>query len=305
MLTGSCYHARDTMATRFTMKSILSTLLFGLLLLSNNLLAEKSSPVTEVTLYPSTGVRFVICTVNDQKLPSPLFTRFQEKYVPLFMSTRAPSERALPESDGHIRLYDSKPEDAKNPGNPFLDITVPEEMRKGRVLCIVVLVAENAKPQLYYMHESDFPVGGFYVLNFSPSPLELLVTTKDELPEKGIMIAPYSRPANGCFSPSTSNIWSFRGKENPEVKSLLYMLRVPSETEESDAIPLRSAKFTPNKSQATLCIVVKHPKIEQAFRLLSIQYNNEADKRNSAAQNGGQNSSLRGSARSSISTNPR
>ena len=252
----------------------------------------------EAPLYPTTGVRFVVCSPLERRLPSPLYALYKDKYMPIYISSRGPSERVLPGSDGHIRLYEEDPGDAKEP-KPFLDIALPQEASKGRVVCLVVLGTEKTKPQYFYIRESEMPVGGFYVLNFSPVPIEIISITKPgKYPDKGERISPFKRTDNNCISPSNSNVWAFTKKDNPDVKTLEYLLRVPSESENGTPMPLRGSKFTMSKGSAYVTIVIKNPANAQLFRLISFSYSGEADKRNednaakaAKAPRGGQRSS--------------
>lgn len=254
----------------------------------------------EAPLYPTTGVRFVVCSPLDRRLPSPLYALYKDKYMPIYISSRGPSERVLPGSDGHIRLYEKDPGDAEDPGKPFLDITLPQEASKGRVVCLVVLGAEKTKPQYFYIRETELPVGGFYVLNFSPVPIEIVSVTKPgKYPDKGDRIAPFKRSENNCISTSGRNVWAFTKEKHPDVKTLEYLLRVPSESEDGTPMPLRGSKFAMSKGSAYVIIVVKHPSNAQQFRLISFSYSNEADIRNAANASKANSKAPRGGQRSS------
>ena len=236
----------------------------------------------EAPVYPTTGVRFVVCSPHERKLPSPLYALYKDEYMPVHITSRGPSERVLPGSDGHILLYENDPGEGKKP-EALLDIPLPQEVRKGRVICLVVLGAEKTKPQYFFIRESDLPVGGFYVLNFSPVAIEMVTTTKPgKYPEKGDMISSFKRPEGNCILPSSPNVWTFIKKNNPDVKILEYVLRVPPELEGGTPMMLRSSKFPMNPGIAHLIIIARHPTKAQAFRLISFSYNNEADKRNAA-----------------------
>ncbi len=250
--------------------------------------AEAAAPRIE---YPTTGVRFVICTTTNQKLPVPLYVEHRDGYVPLRISARGPSERAAAKG-GHILLYKDEPKkdekgEKKVAEKPFLDVEVPREMRGEKALCVVMLAGGQAKPAFYFIKEEDFPMGGVYVVNFSPATLDLLYTFTGNFPmEHHRKLAPYSRPENNCLRPDAPNIWSFVMKDNPGVKEIQYVLQKPAEEEGGTPIPLNSSKFTPKSYNSTMTIVVRHPKIEQAFRLVSFVYNNESEKMQKEAQQG-------------------
>ena len=265
------------------MKKVLFSILVGLLTLGSALWADKEEPAFEVTLYPTTGVRFVVCSPSDGKLPSPLYALYNDKYLPIYISSRGPSERVLPSSDGHVRLYEKNPQDAENPGTPYLDIALPSQVSKGKVICIVAIAGQKAKPQYYFMREADLPVGGFYVINFSPVAIEMVVVTKaGQIPENGAMISPYRKPEDNCIVPSSPNLWSFLVRDHPGVKNLEYVLRVPASNEDEVPMPLRGSRFPLSKSMSHVTIVVKHPTNPQAFSLISFSYSSASDKRNEA-----------------------
>lgn len=239
---------------------------------------------TDTPVYPTTGVRFVVCSPSDKSLPSPLFALYKDKYLPIYISSRGPSERVLPSSDGHVRLYEHEPEDTKQPGDPSIDIALPPEMSKGRVICIALLAGEKIPPQYFFMREADFPVGGFYVLNFSPVPIEMVaITTPGQIPEKGAMIFPFKRTGGNCISPSDKNVWSILSKDHPGLRTFDYMLRVPPATEGETPMPLRGSRYAMSKALSHVTIIVKHPTQTRAFRLISFSYNSEYDKKNAAA----------------------
>ncbi len=250
---------------------------------------EDAAPRIE---YPTTGVRFVICTTTNQKLPVPLYVEYKEGYVPLRISARGPSERAVAKG-GHILLYKNEPKKDEKGGKkvvekPFLDVEVPQEVRGEKAICVVMLAGGQAKPVCYFLKEEDFPVGGVYVVNFSPSALDLLYTFTGNFPmEHHRKIAPYRRPENNCLSPNAPNVWTFVMKNNPEVKDIQYVLQKPAEEEGGTPLPLNSSRFTPKKYNSTMTIVVRHPKIEQAFRLVSFVYNNESERMQKEVQQGG------------------
>lgn len=232
--------------------------------------------------YPTNGVRFVICTTTNQKLPVPLYVEYKEGYVPLRISARGPSERALAKG-GHILLYEKEPVrggkgEKKEPEKPFLDVEIPGEVRGEKAICVVMLAGEQIKPVYYFIKEEDFPVGGVYVVNFSPSTLELMYTYTGDFPMNRRVIAPYRKPENNCLNPSAPNIWTFTMKDNPGVKDIQYVLRKPADVEGGTPMPLKSSMFTPKKYNSTMTIVVRHPKMEQAFRLISFVYNNEGER---------------------------
>lgn len=264
----------------------------------------------EAPLYPTTGVRFVVCSPLDRRLPSPLYALYKDKYMPIYISSRGPSERVLPGSDGHIRLYEKDPGDAEDPGKPFLDITLPQEARKGRVICLVMLGAKKTKPKYFYIRESELPVGGFYVLNLSPVTIEIVYVTKPgKYPDKGKRISPFRQSENNCISRPSSYVWDFTKKDNPDVKTLEYLLRVPAESEDGTPMPLRGSKFAMSEGSAYVIIVVQLPSNEnprkstpgslQQFRLISFSYSNEADKRNEANASKANSKAPRGGQRSS------
>lgn len=242
---------------------------------------DDAAEADDTPVYPTTGVRFVACNPSDVKLPPTLYAAYKDDYLPIYISTRGPSERVLPNSQGHVLLYDTKPQEADNPGDPYLDIALPPEAQKGRVICIVLFTGEKSKPQFFYIRESELPVGGFYVFNFSPVAVEMVVVPKlGQVPDKGIMISAYKKAKNNCISPTDSNVWSLMSKKHPELNILEYVLRVPPEMEGGTPMPLRSSRYAMKKNLSHVTVIVRHPTLPQAFRLVSFSYNSESDKRN-------------------------
>lgn len=230
--------------------------------------------------YPTTGVRFVICTTTNERLPVPLYAEYNEGYVPLRISARGPSERAEVKG-GHVLLYEKVPvKDKKGEKKevPYLDVEVPAEMRGDKVICVVLLAKGAKKPVYYFIKEEDFPVGGVYVVNFSPSVLEMWYTFNGDMPKKPEMIRPFVRPENNCLRPDAPNIWKYAMKEHPGVKDIQYVLRKPADVEGGTPMPLKSSRFIPKRYNAIMVIVVRHPKIDYAFQLVSFVYNNEAER---------------------------
>ncbi len=276
------------------MKRILRTLFQYAVVLALScpvLVAQGGKDDEEKPHYPTTGVRFVICSSSGgnakSRIPSTLYAKYGKGYLPVHISARMPGDRVTPEADGNIRLYDQIPEDEKQEIKPVITIPVPAEYLKGKVTAIVVPAEEIKKSQFFFLRESEFPTGGFHIINFAPSQLEFLYSATEELPERGIIIAPFKRKDENTVSRNDPNVWSFSSKKNKDVKSLTYVLCVPAEGEGGMRIPIRQSKFAVDPSLSQIFVVVKHPSIPNAFRLLSINFNYEADKRNEQASQQG------------------
>lgn len=255
------------------------------------LVAQGGKDNEEKPQYPTTGVRFVICSSSGgnakSRIPSTMFAKYGKGYLPVHISSRMPGERVTPEADGNIRLYDQIPEDEKQEIKPIITIPVPTEYLKGKVTAIVVPAEDFKKSQFFFLRESEFPIGGFHIINFAPSQLEFLYSATEELPERGIIIAPFKRKDNNTISRDDPNVWSFNAKKNKDVKTLSYILCVPAEGEGGMRIPIRQSKFAVDPSISQIFVVVKHPSVPNAFRLLSINFSYEADKRHEQTTNQG------------------
>lgn len=250
-----------------------------------SLAAQEPQGEGQVPQYPTTGVRFVICSPSGRgakaQIPSSLFAKIGKDFLPVRISSRMPGERVSIDSDGMIRLYDEIPEDKeqKKEAKPLITIPVPPEYTKGKVTAIVVPSEDFQKSQFFFLREADFPTGGFHIINFSPNVLEFIHSPTDDLPEKGDTIGPYKRKENNGITSSDANVWSFNGKKNKDVKSMSYSLCTPPEGEGAMRVPIRQSKFSVDPSISQILVVVKHPTVANTFRLLSINFGYEADKR--------------------------
>lgn len=244
--------------------------------------AEPPKDAPRQTEYPDTGVRFVICTTTKGKLPVPLYVEYGDDYVPLHISARGTSERAVPKN-GHVVFYEKKPaKDAKKEGKevekPFLDVPIPDEIGNSKAICLVLMAGNNAKPAYYFMKESDFPLGGLYVVNFSASKLEFLYTLTGDMPMTRRTVAPFKRPEDNCIKPDGENVRVVRLKDNPGAKNVGFVLRVPAEVEGGTPMPLRSTTLPLKSYSSDILLVVRHPKNPQLFSVISVVYNDVLEK---------------------------
>ncbi len=273
------------------MKKTFSFLLTGILAISSMVGAQGASSQegdadegSNAPVYPTTGVRFVACNPSNVKLPPTLYAAYKDNYLPISISSRGPSERVQPNAQGHVLLYKDMPQEGEKPGDPYLDITLPREVQQGKVICIMLFTEGKTEPrQLYYIRESELPVGGFYVFNFSPVAVEMVIITEPkQIPKQGDMISAYKKTKNNCISPTDSNVWSLMSKDKPDLDTFAYVLRVPAPTEGGTPMLLRGSRYALRKNLSHVTIIVRHPTLPQAFRLVSFSYNAEPDKRNKA-----------------------
>lgn len=260
-------------------------LIASFLLMGNILVAQttdnRQKEGEEEPAYPTTGPRFVICSPTGATVKSPLYVKIGEDFLPVRISSRFPSERVTPEPDGTVRFYDEKPalpkdgkkgeEKVKLPP-PYMVIRIPRDYARVRSICIVIPGDTPAQNQCFYLRESEFPVGGFHVINFSPTPLEIFHSLTNQFPEKGTTIAPYRRKEDNSIARGDANTWSYVDKQSTKAVAVNYALFAPPLIENGPPLPLRTSRFMVQKRHAELVIVVRHPKISYAYNLITLQY---------------------------------
>lgn len=260
--------------------------------MGSSLYAQEVQEEIESSPYPTQGVRFVVCSPTHARVSSKLYAKVGNEYLPYRIASRMPSERAIPSGDGLIKFYDEKPtdvtknSDTKKP--PLYTIKVPADYAK-RSLCIIV---PGAKPddelQTYFLKEKDFPAGGIYLVNFSPSPLEMYVAENGEftdddfknISKKKKIIAPFRRTADNGIPAGAENTWSMRIKKGASRKEATtsFVLNAAPAVKGQEPIRIKTGRLMLQPKIAQLSIVVKHPTMPNVYQLISIQYNNEGDR---------------------------
>lgn len=224
---------------------------------------------------PKTGFRFVVCSPNNAKLPSPLYYQAGKEFKAVRIGGRTPSARIKP-IGGKVAFWDQDPtatqEETKGKSKsaaapvpttpPVMTVEIPASAgSKG--LCIVVPGEKPSQSQTFFMSESDFPARGIHLVNFSPSPLQMVTSLKGDFSDKKVSaIQPFKR-GEGI---SKNNSWSYKG-ENGEV--VAFMLNGPQKGSK-ELKRLKMSKFIVSNRQAQISVVVKDSKSD-ALRILSIQ----------------------------------
>lgn len=224
--------------------------------------------------FPNKGVRFVICSAGGEKLPSPLYARVGDDYLPFHITSRMPSPRLLPFTQpgggASIKLYE-RPIDLKQEKKttPYLEIDVPTAYRN-KSICVVI-PNKSGKPKTLFVKENDFQKGGAYVVNLSQAPLEIITSTtgKFEGEEKRARIAPGS-PKAIAINKDDANVWSYVTKK--ERQRVSFALNAIAAAPKTEPIRIRSSVFMPSQKVTQMSFVVEHPKIEGAYLLMSMQY---------------------------------
>lgn len=228
--------------------------------------------------YPTTGPRFVVCSPTGSTVKSPLYVKIDRDYLPVSISARFPSERVTPDPDGVVNFYENKPaksregkETEKLPP-PYMVVRVPREYARVRSICIVVPGDKPDQNQCFFLRESEFPTGGFHIINFSPTPLEIFHSPNNNFPDKGDTIAPYHRKENNGIKQGDPNTWSYVNSNPNEPATINYAIMAPPLKENGAPLPLRMSRFMVNKTHAEVNIIVRHPKISYAYSIISLQY---------------------------------
>lgn len=218
---------------------------------------------------PKTGVRFVICSPDGTRLPSPLFYKSgKTTYKSVSIGARTPSPRIRPEG-GVINFYAEDPSAAIAKANaekkevklpdPVLSIPVSGS---GKQLCIVV-PSKSGKPQTFFVKESAFPKGGLHIINFSSYPLRMSLFSKpDGSDKKDQTIGVFHSDKGIC----DENTWTYKGEAGVPVSFILAF----KPKDAKDFKNFKSSKFVVSDKQSQINIVVKDP-ARDTLKLMSIQ----------------------------------
>ena len=242
---------------------------------------ETGGSTTEKSKFPKNGVRFVICSPTDQHVPSPLYVRVGREYLPVVITSRTPTPRLKPDG-GVIKFYEKPPvkkdSNDKTEEQPYITVTIPKDSGH-KCICIVQPSQKgDTTPKTYFLPESDFKKGGIHVINFTSTPLRMVVDPTGEFDgkEKKFNISPRPKDAGSKLSTSDSNVWSYMGKGMSE--NVSFILQTSPTAQNSEGTRIRAGVFMTMNDASQISIVVKHPTLPHAFRMLSVQCSEASDK---------------------------
>lgn len=237
--------------------------------------AQSSRAAAAEAAAPKTGIRFVVCSPTNAKLPSPLYYQAGKEFKATRIGGRTPSPRIKP-IGGKVCFWDQDPsaaaDDDKGKGKSKANVTpdIPPTMTVeipasagSKALCIVVPGEKPAQSQTFFMSESEFPASGIHLINFSSVPLQMVTSQKGDFSDKKASIVQPFKRSEGI---SKNNSWSYNG-ENGEVVAYMLNAKQPGEKELKR---IKMSKFIVSNRQAQITIVVKAPNSD-ALRMLSIQ----------------------------------
>ncbi len=237
--------------------------------------AAQATPAAEAPAVPRTGVRFVIISPSGETIPSPLYCLQGKAFVPVRIGARTPSQRVRPEAGGVVRFWKESPMAAapvtggKKPAaaipaqlpEPFMTVKLPANA-DDKTLCILVPNAEG-KAQTFFVNESDVPMSGVHLINFSPYPLQMVLSKKGDFSDKVTKTISFFQRSEGI---SEKNRWSYTG-ENGENVAFMLMYKTGKDKEFRRA---RASRFSVSNRQSQITVVVKDASRENV-KMLSIQ----------------------------------
>lgn len=222
---------------------------------------------------PKSGIRFVVCSPTNAKLPSPLYYQAGKEFKPVRIGGRTPSPRIKPIA-GKVNFWDQDPSATVETGKgkpkanvtpdvpPTFSVEIPASVgSKG--LCIVVPGDKPSQSQTFFMSESEFPPRGIHLINFSSVPLQMITSQKGDFSDKKAATIQAFKRSEGI---SKSNSWSYNG-DNGEIVAYMLNAKQPGEKELKR---IKMSKFIVSDRQAQITVVVKAPNSD-ALRMLSIQ----------------------------------
>lgn len=251
-----------------------------------------ASHETVVSKFPKQGVRFVICDNGSFQLPTPLYVKVGKEYLPIEISRRMPSPRLAPESGKQIKFYDTMPTSTKNGKadkiEPVLTITIPDGYASGKSVCIVQPAKkDDGDVRTIFLKESEFKLGGVYIVNFTNSELEMITDPTGKFDEKSRItdrIKPREKTQN--LSVNAPNVWRYHGKV---VKTVVYqgkkidrgeavpfILQARSTTPGKEPVRIKASTFLTNENMSQINVVVNHSRLKNAYELLSVQFSDES-----------------------------
>ncbi len=229
------------------------------------------------TAAPRTGVRFVIVSPSGESIPSPLYCKQGKTFRPIRIGARTPSSRVKPEAGGIVRFWKEDPmpsaeatsgrggrkpaaAPAKLP-DPYMTVNLPANA-DSKTLCILVPTGEG-KAQTFFVNESDVPSSGVHLINFSPYPLQMVLSKKGDFSDKTVQNVSFFRRDEGI---SEKNRWSYKG-ENGENIAFMLMCKTGKG---KDFTRVRASRFSVSNRQSQITVIVKDP-TRDGVKMLSIQ----------------------------------
>lgn len=257
-----------------------------LLVAAHGLMAQEVENGREESKLPTHGIRFVICSSTNEQLPSPLYAKMGKEYMPITISGRMPSPRVTPEG-GYIKFYATMPAETK--GNkapkeePVLTVAVPDEYKGSGVKCVCIVEPtkkNDPNPKTYFLNEAEFKRGAVHLINFTEQTLEIVTDPTGSFEPKTLKkekIAPRVKTTN--ISKYDKNVWSYAGADN---KNVSFVLQALPASGRGEPVRIRASVFKTSADISQISIVVKHPKIKNAFSLLSVQYSDDEERAKTA-----------------------
>lgn len=239
------------------------------------------SQQADTSKFPTRGVRFVICSPTGERLPTPLYAKVGNDYLPVTISPRMPSPRLAPTGAGNeasVKFYESIP-DAKELSErkvvPYLEIKIPKNHRN-KSICVVQPKKSGEQPITHFINEASFEKGSSYVINFSQTPLEMITSTSGKFSgeEKKAKIDVYT--PSSTISKKSPFVW---GHESKKENEKVYFVLLAQPKGGTEPLRIKSSVFMTSPISTQMSFIVEHPTIKGSFRLMSIQYNDDAEKR--------------------------
>ncbi len=254
--------------------------------------AAQSELAAENAAAPRTGVRFVIISPSGETLPSPLYCKQGKTFRAIRIGARTPSPRVKPEAGGIVRFWKEDPmaaaaaeapaaaagKPAKKPAaaaaavpaqlpEPFLTVKLPSNV-DSKTLCILVPSGEG-KAQTFFVSEGDVPPSGVHLINFSPYPLQMVLSQKGDFSDKTTHNVSFFRRDEGI---TEKNRWSYKG-ENGENVAFMLMCKTGKDQEFRR---IRASRFAISNRQSQITVVVKEPTRDNV-KMLTIQLTEAKD----------------------------
>lgn len=250
---------------------------------------ESTSPKAQ---QPTRGVRFVMCSASGARLPE-LYAKLGDEYQRVLITSRMPTSQRIPvNAKGKVLFYDKEPSaKTEKTLEPFISIDVPADCQNKSV-CILVPNKDGKVAKSYFLKDTDFPQGAAYVVNFSHTPLEMVIYnpdektgkkagknatetpgegSKSEVKEEKARIAPYNS-SSGRISPSSDCVWTYKSKGKNTPKIVYFQLRTLPTAGDAQPRIIRSANFIPTHTLSIVSVVADNPNHKGAYSMMSFQF---------------------------------
>lgn len=219
--------------------------------------------------FPANGVRFVICSPTGERVPTPLYAKVKNEYLPIRITSRMPSPRLAP-SKGKVAFYTDPPstKKAEKSAEPYMEVAIPSDCQH-KSICVVVPGKDGAENKTFFMNESEFAKGGTYIVNFTNVPLEMVTSLSgkfDTDAKRGVM-----EPKTGSskrISKDDANVWSYTAKKARQQVHFMLNAKPTKDTN----VRIKASVFMPDSGITQMNFVVAHPRLKNTYKLMSIQY---------------------------------